>query len=305
MCGLAGIHYDDGQARPDPAMLRRMVTALGHRGPDSDGYFAQPGIGLGHARLSVIDLAGGAQPIHNEDKSIWVVFNGEIFNYLELRAELIAQGHRFGTATDTEVLVNLYEEVGDAFVERLNGQFAFALWDGNRRRLLLGRDRAGILPLYWCRVAGSQSVGPSVVFGSEIKALFASGLVSPEADPDGLDELWTFWGPVAPKTVFRGVEQVRPGEVLIVSGSTITRRRYWRWEFPADGQHRRGPKPALTDELVELLGDATQIRLRADVPVGAYLSGGLDSSVAGRIARSLDRRVPPHLLARLRRSGAR
>lgn len=278
MCGLAGIYYDDGQARPDSAMLRRMVTALGHRGPDGEGYLAEPGIGLGHARLSIIDLAGGAQPIHNEDKTIWIVYNGEVFNYPDLREELIARGHRFGTATDTEVLIHLYEELGDAFVERLNGQFAFALWDGSRRRLLLVRDRTGILPLYWCRVRASRMSESGVVFASEIKGLFASGLVDAEADPDGLDELWTFWAPVAPRTVFRGIEQLRPGEMLILEGGKVTRRQYWRWEFPNDGHHRRGTLSALQDELAELLGDATQIRLRADVSVGAYLSGGLDSS---------------------------
>ena len=166
-------------------MLRRMIAAIGHRGPDGDGFHDEPGVGLGHARLSIIDLAGGAQPIWNEDRTIAIVYNGEVFNYPELRAQLIAQGHRFTTTTDTECLVHLYEQEGDAFVERLNGQFAFALWDRNRRRLILCRDRAGILPLYWCRVGHSNSTGPAVVFGSEIKALFASGLVKPEAGPRG------------------------------------------------------------------------------------------------------------------------
>ncbi|MGE0465654.1 MAG: asparagine synthase (glutamine-hydrolyzing) [Steroidobacteraceae bacterium] len=288
MCGLAGIHFDDAAARPDPAMLRRMIAAIGHRGPDGDGFHDEPGVGLGHARLSIIDLAGGAQPIWNEERTIAIVYNGEVFNYPELRAELIAKGHRFTTTTDTECLVHLYEQEGDAFVERLNGQFAFALWDRNRRRLILCRDRAGILPLYWCRVVHSQSTGSAVVFGSEIKALFVSGLVRPEPDPEGLDELWTFWAPVPPRTAFKGIEQLRPGEMIILSGSTITRRQYWRWEFPLAGDHRRAPLPGLTRELTELLGDATQIRLRADVPVGAYLSGGLDSSsLVALLSRSI------------------
>ncbi len=288
MCGLAGIHFDDAAARPDPAMLRRMIAAIGHRGPDGDGYHEEPGIGLGHARLSIIDLAGGAQPIWNEDRTIAIVYNGEVFNYPELRAQLIAQGHRFTTTTDTECLVHLYEQEGDAFVERLNGQFAFALWDRNRRRLILCRDRAGILPLYWCRVVPSYSTGPAVVFGSEIKALLASGLVKPEPDPEGLDELWTFWAPVPPKTAFKGIEQLRPGEMVVLEGTRVTRRQYWRWEFPPAGEHRRAPLPGLTRELTELLGDATQIRLRADVPVGAYLSGGLDSSsLVALLSRSI------------------
>ena len=194
------------------------------------------------------------------------------------------------TATDTEVLVHLYEDQGDRFVEELNGQFAFALWDRKRRRLLLGRDRAGILPLYWCRVAGSA--GSAVVFGSEVKALLASGLVKAELDPDGHDELLTLWAPRAPRTVFRGIEQVVPGEMLVVERGSVRRQPYWRWRFPDAGQHRRGEPRALEAELRELLGDATEIRLRADVPVGAYLSGGLDSSalvalLKPRVASSL------------------
>ncbi len=292
MCGLAGIHFDDAAARPDPAMLQRMVAAIGHRGPDGDGYLIEDGIGIGHARLSIIDLAGGAQPIWNEDRTIAIVYNGEVFNYPELRRRLVAAGHRFATQTDTECLVHLYEQVGDAFVEELNGQFAFAMWDRRRRRLLLCRDRAGILPLYWCRIEASGRSGPGVVFGSEVKALFASGLVRPQADPEGLDDLWTFWSPQPPRTAFKGVEQLRPGELVVLTGSRISRRQYWRWEFPPSGSHRRAPAQDLRRELGDLLGDATQIRLRADVPVGAYLSGGLDSSalvaVLNRsIARSL------------------
>ena len=288
MCGLAGIHFDDAAARPDPAMLRRMIAAIGHRGPDGDGFLEEPGIGLGHARLSIIDLAGGAQPIWNADRSIAIVYNGEVFNYVELRAELAGRGHRFTTTTDTEVLVHLYEEDGDEFVSRLNGQFAFALWDRRHRRLLLCRDRTGILPLYWCRVADSRMGGSAIVFGSEAKALFASGLVTPEADPEGLDDLWTFWSPLPPRTAFKGIQQLLPGEMLVLSGAKVTRRRYWRWEFPAVGQHRRAPLPALQEELTSILGDATQIRLRADVPVGAYLSGGLDSSsLVALLSRSI------------------
>ena len=279
MCGLAGIVYDDGQAQPDPDLLRRMVTAIRHRGPDGDGYFVEPGVGLGHARLSIIDLAGGAQPIHNEDRSVWIAYNGEVFNYPELRRDLIARGHSFYTATDTEVLVHLYEERGDAFVEELNGQFAFALWDGNRRRLLLGRDRAGILPMYVARVSGGFA------FASEVKALLASGLVRAELDPDGLDDLFTFWAPLAPRTVFRGVGQLTPGELLSIEDGVARRRRYWHWQFPDDGHHRRNHSPRLETELRELLGDATEIRLRADVPVGAYLSGGLDSSALVALLR--------------------
>src|SRR5690606_16875266 len=189
------------------------------------------GIGLGHARLSIIDLEGGAQPIHNEDQTVWIIYNGEVFNYIELRRSLEAKGHRFYTSTDTEVIVHLYEELGDRFVEELNGQFAFALWDRNRKRLLLVRDRAGILPLYYAQVSSG------LVFASEVKAILASGLVSAALDPDALDELMTFWAPLAPRTMFRGVEQVPPGEMLIFEGGRARREPYWQWHFPAAGEH--------------------------------------------------------------------
>jgi asparagine synthase (glutamine-hydrolysing) len=249
-----------------------MIASIGHRGPDGTGFHIEPGVALGHARLSIIDLGGGAQPIHNGDETVWITYNGEIFNYIELRKWLEERGHKFYTHTDTEVIVHLYDELGDEFVHELNGQFAFALWDRKRRRLLLVRDRAGILPLYYSRVAGG------VAFGSEVKTLIASGLVKPAMDPVGLDELMTFWAPVAPRTVFKGVSQVGPGEMVILEGDKLTRRQYWDWDFPAASQHRRESQGALEEELRSILASATEIRLRADVPVGAYLSGGLDSS---------------------------
>lgn len=282
MCGIAGLQTASGQT-PDPEMLRRMVAAIRHRGPDGDGFHVEPGIGLGHARLSIIDLGGGAQPIHNETQDVWITYNGEVFNYIELRRMLEQRGHRFYTSTDTEVIVHLYEELGDRFVEELNGQFAFALWDRPRRRLILARDRAGILPLYYARVPGG------IVFASEVKAILASGLVAPALDPNGLDELMTFWAPLAPRTVFRGVNQLGPGEMLVVEGSNSNVRSYWRWQFPASGEHRHAGQSQLQEELLETLADATQIRLRADVPVGAYLSGGLDSS---SLVALLKERVP-------------
>ena len=253
-------------------MLERMVSAIRHRGPDGSGFHVEPGLGLGHARLSIIDLAGGAQPVHNEDCSIWISYNGEVFNYVELREWLERRGHRFYTNTDTEVIVHLYEERGDDFVQELNGQFAFALWDRPRRRLLLVRDRAGILPLYYTRTR------EGMLFASEVKALLASGQVPATLDPDGLDETFTFWAPLAPRTMFAGIAQVCPGEMIVVQGARLQRRSYWRWEFPDAGSHRTARETQLETELRDLLTDATRIRLRADVPVGAYLSGGLDSS---------------------------
>ncbi len=267
-------------------MLQRMVSAIRHRGPDGSGFHLEPGVGLGHARLSIIDLAGGAQPVHNEDRSIWISYNGEVFNYVELRRMLEQRGHRFYTNTDTEVIVHLYEERGEDFVQELNGQFAFALWDGPRRRLLLVRDRTGILPLYYTRTHGG------VLFASEVKALLASGKVQAVLDPNGLDETFTFWAPIAPRTMFKGVAQVCPGEMVVLQGEKLERRTYWRWEFPAAGSHRTAPEVQLEGELRELLTDATRIRLRADVPVGAYLSGGLDSSTLVALVN----RIVPDLL---------
>ena len=253
-------------------MLERMVAAIHHRGPDGSGFHVEPGVGLGHARLSIIDLAGGAQPVHNEDQTVWISYNGEIFNYVELRRGLEMRGHRFYTHTDTEVIVHLYEEHGDDFVHQLNGQFAFALWDRPRRRLLLVRDRAGILPLYYTRTR------EGVLFASEVKALLASGAVAAALDPDALDETFTFWAPLAPRTMFRGVSQICPGEMVVIQGTRLERRTYWHWDFPDAGAHRTGGDLELAAELREILSDASRIRLRADVPVGAYLSGGLDSS---------------------------
>jgi asparagine synthase (glutamine-hydrolysing) len=267
-------------------MLERMVAAIRHRGPDGAGFHVEPGLGLGHARLSIIDLAGGAQPVHNEDQTVWISYNGEVFNYVELRRMLESRGHRFYTHTDTEVIVHLYEELGDDFVQELNGQFAFALWDRPRRRLLLVRDRTGILPLYYTRTR------EGVVFASEVKALLASGKVTAALDPNGLDETFTFWAPLAPRTMFKGVSQVCPGEMVVLRGDRLERRTWWRWDFPDAGAHRTAPEPELTAELRDILSNATGIRLRADVPVGAYLSGGLDSS---SLVAILNRTVPESL----------
>lgn len=287
MCGLAGIYLDRSDALPDRALLERMIGAIPHRGPDGVGYHLEPRVGLGHARLSIIDIGGGAQPIHNGRETVWISYNGEVFNYVELRASLERAGHQFYTHTDTEVIVHLYEELGDRFVDELNGQFAFALWDRAQRRLLLVRDRAGILPLYYAQTSAG------VVFASEIKALLASGLVAARVDADGLDELMTFWAPRAPRTVFKGVQQLCPGEMVVLQEGRLTRRQYWNWQFPAKGAHDpQRDLETLKEELRATLADATELRLRADVPVGAYLSGGLDSS---SLVALLKERVPQTL----------
>lgn len=250
-----------------------MLAPLQSRGPDGNGFQLDRDIGLAHARLSIIDLEGGAQPIYNEDRTISTVFNGEIFNYIELRRLLRERGHSFYTESDTEVIVHLYEEFGDDFVSHLNGQFAIALWDAPRRKLLLVRDRPGILPLFYAERDGR------LLFGSEVKGLLPLFEQAPALDPVALDQLFTFWSPLAPRTMFRGVQQLPPGEMLIVERGQYRRRRYWDWTYPTDRSgYAGGDQAALTDDLHELLLDAVRIRLRADVPVGAYLSGGLDSS---------------------------
>jgi asparagine synthase (glutamine-hydrolysing) len=259
------------------ALLERMIGTLAHRGPDGFGFHAAPGVGLAHARLSIIDLATGDQPIHNPRRDVWTVFNGEIFNYLELRAELEAAGHVFYTRSDTEVIVHLYDRYGDAFVERLNGQFAIALWDARRRRLLLVRDRTGIRPLFHVRAQGRTW------FASEVKALLPVLPQCAVLDPAGLVQSFTYWSPIEPQTVYRDVRSLPPGCLLAIEhDGRETLSRYWDWSFPpeedtAPGRQPRSPEHAAA-ELRELLVDAVRLQLRADVPVGAYLSGGLDSS---------------------------
>jgi len=273
MCGIAGIFNLTNSEKPERALLERMVSQLHHRGPDGTGFYADEQIGLAHARLSIIDLSGGQQPIHNEDKTIWVIFNGEIFNYIELRSDLENKGHQFYTHSDTEVIVHAYEEYGDDFVQQLNGQFAIALWDTLNKRLLLLRDRVGICPLFYGVDNGR------LIFGSEVKAMLPATTSSPSLNPAALDQLMTFWSPVSPNTLFENINEVSPGYMLVVEHGEITKRRYWDWNFALPGEYLGGTEQELATKLHDLLVEATQIRLRSDVPVGAYLSGGLDSSV--------------------------
>lgn len=280
MCGIAGIAAFGGSPVPERADLVQMVTAIRHRGPDGFGYFIGDGIGLAHARLSIIDLTTGDQPVYNEDKSVCVVFNGEIFNYVELRAALIRQGHVFSTASDTEVIVHLYEEYGEEFVDHLNGQFAIALWDSKPRRLVLARDRTGIRPLFYTRQRGR------VAFASEVKALHVLPWVDRGLDAEVLAQIFCYWAPLAGRSVFRGVEALEPGTVLILQDGRITTRRYWDWNFPEGRIIGTRSADDYADELRELLISAVRLQLRSDVPVGAYLSGGLDSSIITSIIKN-------------------
>lgn len=282
MCGINGIAALSMQTKINERDVRSMLPALHHRGPDGSGVYLDSGqrIGLGHTRLSIIDLTGGAQPMHNEDQTVWVTFNGEIFNYLELRQTLLKQGHSFHTHSDTEVIVHAYEQYGDAFVQHLNGQFAIALWDGNRQRLLLVRDRAGILPLFYTRQ------GDRLLFASEIKALLPQLAEAPRISPTALDQIFTFWAPRSPNTLFEDIFEVQPGHMLVLENGCLRESVYWDWRFPEQDDYHQGSDTELAEQLYELLVDATRIRLRADVPVGAYLSGGLDSSALVALIRN-------------------
>ena len=271
MCGIAGILNLHNREEISLNTLKRMSGMLRHRGPDGFGFYLDDHIGLTHARLSIIDLEGGWQPIYNEKKSLCIVFNGEIFNYLELREFLIDKGHDFSTKSDTEVIIHLYEEYGIECLKHLNGQFAFALWDREKERLFLARDRVGIRPLFYTLVDGS------FLFASEIKALFTDSRVKREIDPYAIDQIFTFWMTIPPKTAFKGISELPAGHYMIVKHGATTIHRYWDLDFTPDDSIRKEDEYA--DALTELLIDSTKLQLRADVPVGAYLSGGLDSSV--------------------------
>ena len=279
MCGIAGMFNLDG-AVVAPESLQGMIRMLAHRGPDDTGFHAENGVGLAHARLSIIDLAGGQQPMCNEDSSLWITFNGEIFNYLELREELLSKGHRFATRSDTEVILHLYEEKGEDCVRYLNGQWAFAIWDNQRRRLFLSRDRLGVRPLFYTQA------NKTFIFGSEIKAIFALPGITREIDFNGLDEVFTYWCTIPPTTLFRNIHELPPGHSMTVDAGGVAVRPYWDNQFErTSGVVDPSQEQAYADQLLELLIDATQIRLRSDVPVGAYLSGGLDSTVTTALVK--------------------
>lgn len=279
MCGIAGIWHGSSRS-VDGAALRRMTSALTHRGPDEEGFHLAPGIGLGHRRLAIIDPGGGQQPLCNEDGSIWVVLNGEIFNYRELRQSLESRGHCFRTRSDTEILVHLYEEKGLDFVADLNGQFAIALWDQPRRRLVLARDRVGIRPLFHATLPDGTAL-----FGSEMKALFAHGAVQPEIDPIAVGQIATLWVSVPPRTAFKGVAELAPGRLLVLEDGRRTEVQYWRHRFPAMHEFEERSIDYWQERVRELLHDAVRLQLRADVPVAAYLSGGLDSTILATLAQ--------------------
>ena len=282
MCGIAGIVRLADAAPPAVGEIEAMVGALQHRGPDEFGLYRDERTALGHARLSILDLKTGQQPLANEDDTLWVVFNGEIFNYVELRAELVARGHRFRTQSDTEVIVHAYETWKENAFAKFNGQFAIALWDAKRQALVLARDRLGVNPLYLCEHVGR------LYFASEVKAIFAADASIPRAlDPVGLTETFTFWSVVPPQSVFAGVSELEPGHVLTVSREGRAVHRFWQPQYPTG--RTAGFKGTLDEAAAAVgsaLGEAVRLRmLRSDVPVGSYLSGGLDSSLIAALAR--------------------
>lgn len=272
MCGIAGI-VNLKQHKPISSdALRKMVSIQKHRGPDETGAYIDDNIGLAHARLSIIDLKDGTQPIHNEDKSLWIIYNGEVFNYPELRQELIRRGHKFYTSSDTEVILHLYEDKGINCLKELNGQFAFAIWDSNNRTLFLARDRVGILPLYY------TIQNQRLYFASEIKAIFANKEIHRTLDSESLDQVFTFWTTLPGKTVFNNIKELPPAHYMLISPNEIKYDKYWDLNFANNKETVNRLSADLVNEISELMMDAVRIRLRADVPVGTYLSGGIDSS---------------------------
>jgi asparagine synthase (glutamine-hydrolysing) len=289
MCGIAGILDLEGQ-RPTPdGATWAMAQAILHRGPDEDGLLDRPGVSLASRRLSIVGLANGRQPIANEDGRIHVVFNGELFDHAGIRAVLESHGHRFHTHCDTEIIPHLWEEYGEAMFEHLRGQFALALWDENRRCLILARDRFGICPLFWTKQENW------LLFASEIKALLASGMISARPDARGINQVFTFFALPGPVTCFEGIQSLQPGHFLRIQRgrnelalATIHDHKYWEIDFPDEGEEEPGRgTQRLVDEFESVLMRAVERRLRADVPVVSYLSGGVDSSIVATLARHI------------------
>ena len=288
MCGIAGAIDLKGDREFPADRLRAMTGAIAHRGPDDEDFHREPGVALGARRLSIVDLEGGRQPLSNENGSIWVAFNGELFDYPELRRDLLARGHDLRTRCDTEAWVHLYEDHGRAMFEKARGQFAVSLWDRRDRTLILGRDRVGICPLYYAEADGW------LLWGSEIKALLASGLVNARPDPKGIDHLFAFFCAGTTRTFFEGIKSLPPGLFLEVRDGRVEQKQYWDLDFPDAGDERRLDDPSpLVDEFEEILRSAVERRLRGDVPVVSYISGGLDSTVVlGLSSRQRGAAVP-------------
>ncbi len=274
MCGIAGAIDLQGKREFPAARLLAMTGAISHRGPDDEHIHLEPGVALGARRLSIVDLSGGRQPLCNEDGSVWVTQNGEIFEYPELQKELLSRGHTLSTRCDTELWVHLYEDLHEGMFAKTRGQFAVALWDRKTRTLILGRDRVGICPLHYAEVDGW------LLWGSEIKAILSSGLIAARADRRGIDLFFNTFCAGTSRTFFEGIKMIPPGHYLVVRDGRVELKQYWDLDFPDAGAERRLDDPTpLVDELEHLMRLAVERRLRGDVPVVSYISGGLDSTV--------------------------
>jgi len=283
MCGIVGIFDTQGRREIDAALLARMNESVFHRGPDEGGVHREPGVGLGHRRLSIIDLSSGQQPLYNEDRSVVVVFNGEIYNFQELVPELEAAGHRFGTHSDTEVIVHGWEQWGEACVTRFRGMFAFALWDRNRETLFLARDRLGKKPLYYATLPTGE-----LIFGSELKALLLHPGLRRDVEPRAVEDYFAYGYVPDPKTILKNVHKLAPAHTLALrrGAATAAPREYWDVSFKP---HANMSEAAAGQELIERLREAVKIRLMSEVPLGAFLSGGVDSSAIVALMAGLSR----------------
>jgi asparagine synthase (glutamine-hydrolysing) len=268
VCGICGKLNFDREKSVSPSLLKAMADAIYHRGPDDEGYYVSGALGLGFRRLSIIDLNTGHQPLANEDNTVWIVFNGEIYNYQELRRELLSKGHTFKTHTDTEVIVHLYEEFGEACVEKLRGMFAFAIWDERQKVLLLARDRVGIKPLYY------WLTDQSLVFGSEVKAILADPEVRPEIVPGMIDRFLSFYYVPGEETLLRNIYKLAPGSYMVVKSGKAQIRQYWDLHFSPEPQDFGDAQ----QKLLDLVEESVQLHMISDVPVGFLLSGGVDST---------------------------
>jgi asparagine synthase (glutamine-hydrolysing) len=269
MCGICGIYESGGQSIVQRATLKSMADTIRHRGPDADGFYACGGVGLAHRRLSIIDLEGGKQPLANEDESVWIVFNGEIYNFEDLNQRYLSSGHTFRTRSDTETIVHLYEELGDACFAEMRGMFALALWDARRKRLVLARDRLGKKPLFY------SWDGKRLVFGSEIKALWKAGGISREIDLEALSDYFSYQYVPAPKTIYRHVRKLRPAHYLVIENGNLREVPYWDIRFE---NTRNLSEEEWCEEFLAEYRTAVKCRLISDVPLGAFLSAGVDSS---------------------------
>ena len=270
MCGICGKLNFDREKQVPARLLKGMADAIVHRGPDDEGFYASGPVGLGFRRLSIIDLAGGHQPLSNEDGTVWIVFNGEIYNYLSLHDDLVSKGHTFKTKSDTEVIVHLYEEYGSECLQKLRGMFGFAIWDSSNNTLFLARDRVGIKPLYY--YVGKDFIS----FGSEMKAILADPAVLREVNPETIDRFLTYYYVPGGETLLRNLFKLEPGHALTVRNGKVDIRQYWDLNFSREEDHRSSDD--YERQLVELLDESVQLHMISDVPVGFLLSGGLDST---------------------------